>query len=806
VSELEYIAALHQTCPLLRKDATISSLDIVRFLKSRCGLCVPDEEGIRIVRGLGGGGGRSIGGITWYANEEHECVESSNVVDANKKGKPSLPLVNSLRSLRRRLRFCRGKGKTSYHEKVGVNFLNDTCSEKVTRFCQQDESRQTTTAKVLVHFGGSLSDVGGSIIRRLSSNEEESASERGQDTSNQALDSPKAKVLAHFGGSITSGTLHRLSSSSDSEQNESEHGHDPLLLLGLEGLNNGTLHGETELDNARGGTNVETEEYLDLVQIAAILLMPTLASAAKEWMRAQNVEQNIMCNYGSTTMVPAEEQTDATRDSLLDRNTTLFADVLSCMLTSIESSRKPFPTLDAKLVQDLLMAHGEYDRAADEALVEQMVEAAQSSTFLFDVEALVNALTLDLKEWDIMNDINYATALDDVWGDCGKRNIMTIGVKDSSSKSQRRQEESRRQELLAGDESEDEKEVEDHIYPDQLHLDLSRHSHASDVTLDHGEDDNNDEEREIRLDLPVSAVDASVDQYSSMLLTVAIFTLFVCISVSFVPLFRLIPTQQLPLVGETFRWILAAALLMLIGTVVIVPLSIGNNPARRSSLRILAILVLALDITWTSYFSAYRDPLWLSLLAGNVCVVLILIQFVSAVIGDSRIRNSRLFTSWFGTSDAIGSGRAKRAATHKMCTLLENARKLHDSSKTRQKTMTNFVRNGESYEDCGGLGWTWRRIRSGSLFDEEGIWIMSRLYIIQTVQVACIAIMIHTGLGVIARAVDAAQAWHATMSPDQPDWIYAVVPTPKQVKLALYPALGLAFVDMIAVLLVYMPR
>ena len=52
VSELEYVAALHQTST--REDATVSSLDVCRFLKSRWGLDVPHKEGIRIVQGLGG--------------------------------------------------------------------------------------------------------------------------------------------------------------------------------------------------------------------------------------------------------------------------------------------------------------------------------------------------------------------------------------------------------------------------------------------------------------------------------------------------------------------------------------------------------------------------------------------------------------------------------------------------------------------------------------------------------------------------------------------------------------------------------
>lgn len=39
VKELEYIAALHQSCiPRTRRNGTVSSIDILRFFRSRFGL------------------------------------------------------------------------------------------------------------------------------------------------------------------------------------------------------------------------------------------------------------------------------------------------------------------------------------------------------------------------------------------------------------------------------------------------------------------------------------------------------------------------------------------------------------------------------------------------------------------------------------------------------------------------------------------------------------------------------------------------------------------------------------------------
>ena len=56
LAELEYVAALHQTSLQgTRTSATISSLDVVRYLRSRHGLVVDHTtQGHDIVRGLGG--------------------------------------------------------------------------------------------------------------------------------------------------------------------------------------------------------------------------------------------------------------------------------------------------------------------------------------------------------------------------------------------------------------------------------------------------------------------------------------------------------------------------------------------------------------------------------------------------------------------------------------------------------------------------------------------------------------------------------------------------------------------------------
>jgi len=53
LKELEYVAALHQTCvPETRENGTIGSLDVQRLLSSRYGCFVDHRDAVHIVRRL----------------------------------------------------------------------------------------------------------------------------------------------------------------------------------------------------------------------------------------------------------------------------------------------------------------------------------------------------------------------------------------------------------------------------------------------------------------------------------------------------------------------------------------------------------------------------------------------------------------------------------------------------------------------------------------------------------------------------------------------------------------------------------
>lgn len=228
------------------------------------------------------------------------------------------------------------------------------------------------------------------------------------------------------------------------------------------------------------------------------------------------------------------------------------------------------------------------------------------------------------------------------------------------------------------------------------------------------------------------------------------------------------------------------------------------------------------EIVNSNYFDAWKT---LTLSLGLVCASMYLLQFCVAVVRkfDWLDEHSR-FAKFFVTSNVRGAARLKKAATHKIGLVLENARRMHgpisapsstgemaELSKSTRNSNTdpifrNFVLYGETKVSAGSFRWTWQRIISGNLFEVEGIWLPARLLIFQGSQLlfgSVLSFVLIMGVEPIAKQADDAQA---SLGDDLPQWIYDIVPTAKQVRYALYPASGVAIFMMWAIALVYMPR
>jgi hypothetical protein len=121
--------------------------------------------------------------------------------------------------------------------------------------------------------------------------------------------------------------------------------------------------------------------------------------------------------------------------------------------------------------------------------------------------------------------------------------------------------------------------------------------------------------------------------------------------------------------------------------------------------------------------------------------------------------------------------------------------------------MLNFVVHQLDSERCGGFLWTWKRIWNTELFADEGVWIQSRLYVIQVAQffiTLFLGVFYFGGINIVADKAAEARAELETIS-GLPQWVLDFVPTRSEVYRALYPAASIAMIVPLAILQIYIP-
>lgn len=187
------------------------------------------------------------------------------------------------------------------------------------------------------------------------------------------------------------------------------------------------------------------EEYLDLVQLLSILLIPSMARAAQEFYKGPKHRPSLRRHKGNWFTQPFWDLNykiqcwSANRwykkyttcrprpsDLIVQKLKALFKDRGDLTDGShfeysehdgdIPGDLLTAPILNEKLVEELLVDHGEVERAQDLELIRDMVAAAQTASGRLDHEALVQAVTMDLKEWEVECEDHLSTIFKDVFG------------------------------------------------------------------------------------------------------------------------------------------------------------------------------------------------------------------------------------------------------------------------------------------------------------------------------------------------------------------------------------------------------
>jgi hypothetical protein len=154
--------------------------------------------------------------------------------------------------------------------------------------------------------------------------------------------------------------------------------------------------------------------------------------------------------------------------------------------------------------------------------------------------------------------------------------------------------------------------------------------------------------------------------------------------------------------------------------------------------------------------------------------------------------------------------------------ILQNALALHkkknirgESSSLNQKSMEayldspmrNYVVHGERTEMFGGLYATWRLILSGHLFTREGVWINTRLIVMQHAQIVIglfVSAVLFKIVPILADQVDVAR--QELISNNVPIDYVDIIPTPDMIKTSLYPAALVSLFIVLILISIYIPR
>ena len=692
--ELEYVSALHQTCmPNTRGSATISSLDVQRYLVSRHGIQITPEHAKDIIQGLGG-------------------TQISETVSQQ------------------------------VHEKLQAK--------------AQAELKRQEDANSSSKFG-----VFGS---------------KSFDSSASASGKKKPSLMS---------------------------------IWNKKGREEQVLEDEEKNEQAQMATGLPPPslEYLDIIQWTSILLIPTLVRYA-----AASEAPNFKEVSGDETA--ASPSTDSGAPPLEPRPPELISTVwklLAAMGSEGTSGASSVPLLTPDYIRELLVGHGEYERAQDDSLIDEMISlAGGGSQQVFDEGAFLRALTADVLEWKAGTEDNETTFVRDVFGTDGLSKLLDSNEEKAKLKSPASSEE-------------DEEAINDKVQKEPNLEDIAK---ANSLKI----------------------IDSVVDSYASFTLLLITWIFYMAQGSMYANFLRAADFSQASCtvsdgggtsgsdfgctVGSTiWTWLTLAFMLTIMGVFVVTLLNFGNHPTKRSPGRMfLAMIIVAiltavpmLALEW--YRSNKVEPPYdakeeivtdgnfkgsqiFTFSMGTAVFAIYLVQFLLAIIKKNKDRLHSLYQffekrSMYQTAHDRGTIRSKQAGTRKLNKFLENAYKLHipktnveveseNSLRTEtesEATFRNFVLYGETHEECASLIWTWRNLLSGRLFDTEGVWIPTRVMIFQAAQVAFglfVCTVFFVAIEGLAQVADDA----VESLPDDeaiPDWVYDIVPNGKQVRIALLP-------------------
>lgn len=472
--------------------------------------------------------------------------------------------------------------------------------------------------------------------------------------------------------------------------------------------------------------NNDKECYLDLVQLVSILIIPTLVRCANYAENTNQDESKTMLQDGQETTIHGylfyevlailEKTSIAAKPSQFQQSPLFESDETT--------TRNKEVLLSKQSIIDLLLSVGEVSASCNDLLIDQMIECALGTKHkdtirgTLNEEVFMRAMTSDILEWEPETEGRWSTPFQDVFG-CNPFDKNVCLCKDFTNSSIREDE----------------------------------HESTNISTI------------EIKSTLPY--IDYIVDSFNSIsfVLTLWVFYIYsvgVYVAMLNMTAFNVVECGQsfeCQLLNRIWSWASFAFILTIAGLVIILPISIANDPFEIQwhwALLSGTILIFYSSLPLIIYKTKDDIPrsqaldLTIKVYLGFGSVLLFLIIPINTV-GSSMaksVKDKDFLHRWFVLPyNVTASAKIKYAATRRIDEMLKNALKIHTMTTSQNQTyhqvIEQFLRTEETYLQQGGLFWTWAQIlKRNNLQKDYGIWLPSRLIVGQLGQIITFILLI----------------------------------------------------------------
>jgi len=896
VNELEYISSLHQTClPDLRKDATISTTDICFYLRSRYGLKLNRCDVFDIVRGLGGSFrcDHNDDDVDDNDDDDDDCNDDDDINNDN------LSIGSNLRhsdydegsSVHVNVRVDeKDIMKNDYENDDGISVGIDDVEEAnifVTK-------RKTNKHKVIPHEEHDDYEEYLDLVQVVSA----LLIPTFVKATNEILNT----VTTCSDNDEEGGDSHFLNVKDEEEEEMIGTKNNEYEVILDNNNNNGQIEISQPRLTAKLLKDKEDDKspstsYAKLKNNQQISEQNGIASS--ESSSPPSAEDDIHRNNQQIihdTLRIMIFTTEHLGTSQLTINRSMQLPVLSSDgLPSLADEKNILFTKD--FIRKLLFTYGEDDAALNEELVHEMfvcaIDSSQSSLstsesgpgslscrkeedeeveghssgVVFDAKVFARALTSDIQTWKCGIEDELSTPFNDVFG-CDpvdvhrlfNRNLKSLLFEkdeksghipvDSSLSGQQNNrnvdsvvdntKNRHQKELLAASLSSNKKS--------KLNEASSRSSSSVQEPISHFDQNRSDvvAVTSLRYRTTIPCIDYVCDTHYSLFFLMALWTFYIYSTAMYVYLLN-VSTFDIFECGESFgcdvlnrcwSWASIALILTCGGVIIIVPISIANDPyGTKWQWGLLAGLTLALYSSLPIVIYRYNEHLQSDTLDftiktyvgfGLIMLIFIIPKNVIGSIMTNFNFNLDLaelsLCKWFALSgDLKASAAVKHSATQRINQMIQNAHRLHVVHKNEESNSNNnlspmerYLIKEEEYDECGGLIWSWSQILTrdkhgyyNQLLREHGIWLHSRFAVGQEGQVIILiffTILLVIGTENLAKESNADREELLLQPPNfSRELLLRVLPTEQVIRSSFYIGGGLAMFMGIILIALYLP-